>query len=292
MTSLQAHADGPPAPRISVVIPAYNEEVTIASCLSSLAHQDYSGTVEVIVVDNASTDATADIARTYGARVISEPTRGVCLARQRGTEAATGQIVVSSDADTTFPATWLSQIDATMSAQPELVATCGPCSFVNGPWWGAPYTRVLFGITTWFFRRTGRVLYASATNIAFRRSAWTGYDTKLTQGGDELGLLRSLRRRGPLHFDPNRVSQTSSRRLHRGLAYNVFVTCLYFYFGAYFLSRLAGRSVLGSAPAIRPAAGAGTTTKSRRSRRRQAALVAVAVAVLATGLRLVPVDVV
>jgi glycosyltransferase involved in cell wall biosynthesis len=274
-------------PRISVVIPAFNEEATIAECLSSLARQDYVGHVEVIVVDNASTDATADIARALGARVISEPVRGVCHARQRGTAAATGDIVVSTDADTTFPPSWLSQIDASMSARPDLVASCGPCSFVHGPWWGAPYTRALFGVTAWFYRRTGRVLYASATNIAFRRSAWSGYDTRLTQGGDELGLLRSLRRRGPVHFDPHRVSLTSSRRLRRGLLYNVFVTCLYFYFGAYFMNRLAGRPLVGAAPAIRPQAAIGATRTRRRT-----ALVAVALAALIVGLRVAPIDVV
>jgi glycosyltransferase involved in cell wall biosynthesis len=283
-----------PLPRISVVIPAFNEEATIASCLASLAGQDYAGSVEVIVVDNASTDATAEVARNGGARVINEPVRGVCHARQRGTEAATGDIVVSSDADTTFPPTWLSQINATMNGRPELVATCGPCWFVDGPWWSAPYTRVLFGFTAWFFRRTGRVLYASATNIAFRRSAWSGYDTRLTQGGDELGLLRSLRKRGPLHFDPDRISLTSSRRLHRGLVYNLFVTCLYFYVGAYFVNRLAGHAILGSAPAIRPTDESTAPIRRDRPLRRRTALAAaaVAVAVLATGLRLSAVDVV
>jgi glycosyltransferase involved in cell wall biosynthesis len=280
------------APRISVVIPAYNEVATIGACLSSLARQDYVGNVEVLVVDNASTDATAETARAFGARVISEPVRGVCFARQRGTAAASGHIVVSSDADTTFPSTWLSQIEATMSGQPELVATCGPCRFVDGPWWSAPYTAVLFGFTSWVFRRTGRLIYASATNIAFRRSAWTGYDTRLTQGGDELGLLRTLRLRGSLHFDPLRVTQTSSRRLYRGLLYNIFVTCLFFYFGAYFVNRLGGRPILGTAPAIRASAGCDGERKPTSSRRGRVALAAVIVALLVTGLRLSPVDVV
>lgn len=274
-------------PHISVVIPAFNEEAGIAACLSSLIEQDYAGRVEVIVVDNASTDATADIARAYGARVIHEPVRGVCHARQRGTEAATGEIVVSTDADTTFAPTWLSQIEATLRAQPTLVATCGPCWFVDGPWWSAPYTRTLFGITAWVYRRISRVLYASATNIAFRRSAWSGYDTRLTQGGDELGLLRSLRRRGAVHFDPHRVTLTSSRRLERGLVYSIFVTCLYFYFCAYYLNRLTRRPLLGSAPAIRASASHGAV-RSRRS----AAAVAITVAVLALSWRLLPVDVV
>jgi glycosyltransferase involved in cell wall biosynthesis len=274
-------------PRFSVVIPAYNEEANIAACLSSLAEQDYPGPVEVIVVDNASTDATAQIARDHGARVINEPERGVCHARQRGTSAARGAIVISSDADTTYPRTWLSQIDAVLSARPDLVATCGPCAFVDGPWWSGPYTKVLFGFTGWVYRRKKRVLYATATNIAFRRSAWSGYDTSLTQGGDELDLLRRLRRRGKIHFDSARTTLTSSRRLHRGLFYNAFVTCLYFYFFAYYVNRLAGRPLVGAAPAIRPAA---TSSGPRRQWHPRA------VAALAVGLAmtwwLTPLDVV
>jgi hypothetical protein len=62
--------------RISVVIPALNEQALIGSGLSSLAAQDFGGDVEVIVVDNGSTDATADIARAWGATVVKEPLRG------------------------------------------------------------------------------------------------------------------------------------------------------------------------------------------------------------------------
>ena len=59
---------------ISVVIPAYNEENYLDRCLRSLREQRYpTSQFEVIVVDNASTDATAEIARRFGARVVSEP---------------------------------------------------------------------------------------------------------------------------------------------------------------------------------------------------------------------------
>jgi glycosyltransferase involved in cell wall biosynthesis len=275
-------------PRLSVVVPAYNEQATLGACLSSLAEQDYDGPVEVIVVDNCSTDATADVARAYGATVVSETVQGVVHARQRGTLAATGDSVVSSDADTTFPRTWLSQIAHTLAGRSEVVATCGPCWFVDGPWWSAPYTKALFGFTSWVYRRTGRVLYASATNIAFRRSAWTGYDTTLTQGGDELGLLLSLRSRGKIDFDAARTTLTSSRRLQRGLIYNIFVTCLFFYLFAYQVNRMAGRPLVGAAPAIRPEAAAASRPPAPR-RTVAAAMVAVT---LALAWWLTPLDVV
>jgi glycosyltransferase involved in cell wall biosynthesis len=243
----------PTAPRLSVVIPAYNEVALLPDCLRSLAAQDFRGSVEVIVVDNNSTDETAALARTMGATVVSEPHPGVCWARQCGTLAAHGEIVVSTDADTTFGRGWLSRIDAAFRDQPSRVAITGPCQFAEAPWWGRVYGVLLFGFVAWFHRLTGRVVYASATNIAFRRDSWPGYDTRATQGGDELDLLRRLRVRGRVDFDAGNPTSTSSRRLYRGLLYNLVVTCAFYYLTGYLVNRVCGRTVIGTAPHIRQA---------------------------------------
>lgn len=244
-------ADSSVRPRFSVVIPAFNEAGFIENCLDSLRNQDFEGRYEVIVADNDSTDGTADIARSRGATVVHEPRAGVCSARQRGTEAASGEIVVSTDADTIFRPDWLSRIDQAFKADAELVAVAGPCRFVNGPWWARAYAWILFHIVSLVSRITGRTLYVTATNIAFRKSAWPGYDMHATQGGDELGLLRRLRSRGPVAFDIRNATLTSSRRLSRGLTYTVVITCLYYYLLGYSLNRLVGRQVVGMAPAFR-----------------------------------------
>jgi glycosyltransferase involved in cell wall biosynthesis len=242
-------------PRFSVVIPAYNEAEFLGSCLDSLLAQDFRGPCEIIVVDNNSTDATADVARARGAIVLHEPKPGVCSARQCGTIAARGEIVVSTDADTTFGSDWLSRIDRAFLEDPARVAVAGPCRFADPPLWGRVYTGVLFTVVSLVAMLTGRILYVTATNIAFRKSDWPGYDTEATQGGDELGLLRRLRSRGPVAFVRSNPTFTSSRRLHRGLAYNIVVTCLYYYVLGYALNRLTGRRVVGMAPAFRaPAA--------------------------------------
>jgi glycosyltransferase involved in cell wall biosynthesis len=238
-------------PRFSIVIPAVNEASDIGACLLSLARQDYRGTREIIVVDNGSTDDTAAIAASLGATVVHEPRPGVCWARQRGTEVARGEIIVSTDADTTFDAGWLTHIDEAFDRTPKCVAVTGACRFVAGPWWGRVYAATLFGCINLLYLLTGRVIYVTATNIAFRKSAWTGYNTALTQGGDELDLLRRLRAAGKVTFDRLNPTFTSARRLHRGLVYNIFVTCLFYYLLGYALNRIFGRRVLGTAPAIR-----------------------------------------
>jgi glycosyltransferase involved in cell wall biosynthesis len=238
-------------PRFSVVIPCFNEARYLADALLSLQKQDFDGLCEVIVVDNNCTDETAAIARELGALVVAEPVAGVCNARQRGTETARGEIVVSADADTVYDRDWLSRIDARFREDPRIVAVVGPCRYADGPRWGQVYARMLFAAVHGVYRATGRAVYASATNIAFRRDAWTGYDTTLTQGGDELDQLRRLRGKGRVVYEHGNPTYTSGRRLSRGLGYNLFVTLPVHYLLTYAVNRIAGRRVLGSAPAFR-----------------------------------------
>jgi glycosyltransferase involved in cell wall biosynthesis len=237
-------------PRFTVVIPAFNEARYLGRTLESLQRQDFTGGVEIIVVDNASTDGTAAIAAGFGAQTLYEPNPGVCWARQRGTAAARGDIVVSTDADTTHPVDWLTRIDAVFAENIRCVAVAGPCRFVRAPAWARIYPRALFGAVHTISRLTGRVLYVTATNLAFRRAAFTGYDTALTQGGDELDQLQRLRRHGRVIFDRCNVVSTSARRLQRGLCYNVVVTLIYYYLLGYHLNRLFARQVIATAPHI------------------------------------------
>jgi glycosyltransferase involved in cell wall biosynthesis len=237
--------------RFSVVVPCYNEESYLAEAVRSLQRQDFDGEYEIVVVDNNSTDATAEIARGLGVRVVTEPVPGVCNARQAGTEASTGEIVVSTDADTTHGPGWLKNIDRNFRAGEHVVAVVGPCRYQDGPRWGRVFARALFGAVGLVYRATGRTCYVTATNIAFRRDRWNGYDTRLTQGGDELDVLRRLRRAGTVVYDKTNPTFTSGRRFARGLVYNLFVSLFLFYVSAYFVNRLFGRRVLGSAPAYR-----------------------------------------
>jgi len=240
------------APRFSVVVPAHNEVAVLGRTLSSLRAQDFPGPVEVVVVDNGSTDGTGDVARAAGVVVTEEPTRGVCAARQRGTELAVGQIVVSTDADTVHPPDWLSRIDAAFRDDPGLVAVAGPCHYEDAPGWAGVLSRVAFAAVAATHAATGRVGYVTATNVAFRRAGFPGYDTSLTQGGDEVDLLRRLKRQGRVQWDGANAVLTSSRRLDQGLAHTVVVSFGYYYAAGHLVNRVARRRVVGVAPAIRP----------------------------------------
>ncbi|MFF3378646.1 glycosyltransferase family 2 protein [Streptomyces sp. NPDC002680] len=91
---------------LSIVIPALNEAENLPTVMESIPRRELAEagwTVEVIVVDNASTDATAEVARSLGATVVSQPMRGYGNAYQAGFDAARGEAIATGDADCTYP---------------------------------------------------------------------------------------------------------------------------------------------------------------------------------------------
>jgi glycosyltransferase involved in cell wall biosynthesis len=114
---------------ISFVVPAYNEEALIASCLRSIVAEIARSrcAAEIIVVDNNSTDRTREIALSVpGIAVVAEPQRGLVPARRAGCLAAKGRLIANIDADTMVPAGWLDTVLAEFAGSPELVALSGP----------------------------------------------------------------------------------------------------------------------------------------------------------------------
>jgi GT2 family glycosyltransferase len=96
-------------PGVSVIVAARNAAATVAQCLASLRALDYP-VVEIILVDDGSSDATADIARAAGARVLDAAGRGPSLARNYGVLESTHEIVAFTDADCVVPPHWLQSL--------------------------------------------------------------------------------------------------------------------------------------------------------------------------------------
>lgn len=234
----------------SIVIPCYNEALFIGQTLEALQSQEFSGKFEIIVVDNNCNDDTAAIARSFGVRVVSESRPGVCWARQAGTEVAKGEIVISTDADTIYPKDWLANIDRSFKNNSNCVTVAGPYVF-DRPWWGTIYSKLLFGTISLIHKIFNKTVYIAAANTAFKKAAWSQYNTALTQGGDELALLQDLKQEGEVVFDMSNPVYTSGRRLTRGLVYNLFVTLFYYYFMSYFINKLFGKKLIGAYPAYR-----------------------------------------
>ena len=85
---------------VTAVVPARNAAALLPECLEALRS---SGLAEVIVVDGCSTDQTVSIARSFGARVLSDGGRGLPVARAMGAKSASSQLVLLCDADVVFP---------------------------------------------------------------------------------------------------------------------------------------------------------------------------------------------
>lgn len=97
-------------PRISIIIPCWNEERHLARCLDALAIQTRMP-YEVIVVDNNSTDSTLSIAKSYAfVRIVHAERQGVVFARNAGFDAARGDIIGRIDADTVLTSDWVQKI--------------------------------------------------------------------------------------------------------------------------------------------------------------------------------------
>ncbi|MCL4437495.1 glycosyltransferase family 2 protein [Patescibacteria group bacterium] len=111
-------------PKFSVIIPARNEADIIREAVLAAKNQDVNS-CEVIVVDNGSSDKTAEIAKEAGAKVVFEKTEGTNFARQKGFEESKGKIVAFSDADCVPSSDWLSRIDKILH-QTGAAAVSGP----------------------------------------------------------------------------------------------------------------------------------------------------------------------
>lgn len=112
-------------PFISVIVPAYNAAPTIGACVTALRGQAFDAPYEIIVVDDGSTDNTADVARTAGAHVvITTPNGRPAAARNAGIRAARGDLICCTDADCTPHPDWLRHI-TTPLAEHEIVACKG-----------------------------------------------------------------------------------------------------------------------------------------------------------------------
>ena len=106
-------------PLVSVVVPVFNGERFLAEALESAGAQTH-GNVEIVVVDDGSTDRSAEIAAEHGAELLRLPHRGVSAARNAGIAAARGELIALLDADDVWPADRLATLVARLRACPEL----------------------------------------------------------------------------------------------------------------------------------------------------------------------------
>ena len=208
--------------KVSFVIPAYNEEDYIGRCLDAVFHNiNGRKDIEVIVVDNNSTDRTAEVAARYkGVRLLHEIRRGANAARRRGFDEAKGDLVALPDADTIPPQGWLSDAEAEFAKDPKLVCVSGPFIYYDLPK-RIRFMARLFYVSGYLLYLVGRMLFRTTTiiqggNYVARRDAVAkvnGLDPSITFYGDDTDLALKLSKVGKVKFSLKMNTLASGRRL-------------------------------------------------------------------------------
>jgi len=121
---------GDPNPEVSVVIPVWNEENNIYRTLSSIAASNTKLSVEIIAINNNSTDATQRVLDTLGVQSYQQPVQGTPYARQLGLEKARGKYHLCADSDTFYPPGWIDLMVEPMQKSEQITGVYGTYSFI------------------------------------------------------------------------------------------------------------------------------------------------------------------
>src|SRR5438093_5641408 len=210
---------------VSIVVPARNEEELLPSCLRALTTQDYPGKLEIIVVDNGSTDRTAERARSFGVTVVSEPRHGYVIALARGFSIAAGEIVATTDADTVPPRDWISTLVRQYVESPDVVAVGGEIFFREPNWKGWLFTRCILPPLNRWDRGNPAGAHLWGANFSVRRDVFQragGWNMEFNLQCDT-ELSERLRRFGRVVLLESLSVSTSCRRWNRSLLWSVFL---------------------------------------------------------------------
>lgn len=210
-------------PRVSFVVPAFNEEALLPACLDAIKAElaRTPCAAEIIVVNNASTDATAQVASAVpGVTVVDQPIKGLVQARSAGFEASSGVLIANIDADTLLPEGWLARVLASFEADPKLVCLSGPYDYYDVPWRIRTAARSFYalGYAAYIFNK--RVLGVGSMvqggNFVVLRDALAGIggiSDRFTFYGEDTDIARRMSKVGDVVFTYKLMAQSSGRRL-------------------------------------------------------------------------------
>ncbi|MEY2451034.1 MAG: hypothetical protein QOD92_608 [Acidimicrobiaceae bacterium] len=177
-------------PAVSVVIPALNAAETLDEQLAALARQESDEPWELIVVDNGSTDATADVVRRWAERLpvlrfIACDRRGINCARNAGVAASRGERILLCDADDVVSSGWLRNLAAALHDW-DLVGGRTETTSLNDP---STQRSRANPVSADLPKALRFMSYAVGASMGFRREVFDtigGFDEAFTKGSDEI----------------------------------------------------------------------------------------------------------
>jgi glycosyltransferase involved in cell wall biosynthesis len=213
---------------LSFVVPAYNEESYLADCIESILRQTegMAGTTEIIVVNNASTDGTREVALRYPrVTLVDEPRKGLTHARQAGFAASSGRLIANVDADSRLTEGWVERVLEAFVKNDRLVAFSGPLIYYDLT---KEQRRLVdfFYLSAWltyFINR--RILRLGSMvqggNFVVTRKALEeigGFDLKIEFYGEDTDIARRMAAVGDVVYTFQLKMFSSARRLkHEGM---------------------------------------------------------------------------
>jgi glycosyltransferase involved in cell wall biosynthesis len=211
--------------RLSFVVPAYNEEAYLPACLESILAQtaELGDDVEIIVVNNASTDGTTKVALSYpGVRVVDEPRKGLTFARQAGFAASSGQLVANVDSDSRLTPGWVAKVLESFAADAKLVALSGPFIYYDLTPTQLISVRIFYAaaflvyVVNRYILRAGSMVQGG--NFVLRRDGLEkigGFDTTISFYGEDTDIARRMNEVGEVKFTFDLKMYSSARRLKK-----------------------------------------------------------------------------
>ena len=220
----------PLAPRVAVVIPCRNDADFLDACLTALAAQTHQADV-VIVVDNASTDASAAVARAHDAVVVHEPSIGIWPAAAHGYDEALDRadIIARLDADSRPHPDWIAKLVRAFVSDPTLGVLTGGAEFYGG----TPLQNYLgehwyIGGGHYWIKKWLGIPLVFGSNFAMRAQVWERVREHVDRDNarihDDLDLTIRLRRSDGVRYDPQLRMPVSARPVQTvsGLSRRVF----------------------------------------------------------------------
>jgi len=210
---------------LSIVIPAFNEERLIERCLQSISASLMANftpgfTSEIIVVDNNSTDNTANLAKQAGAQVVFEPINQIGRARNAGAAEATGDWLLFLDADSLLTPELLGDIMRLIEDGKSV--GCGCTLHMPGlPWWGSLTLQLWIG-TSILFRWASGALFVCRSDAfrdvgGFTQELYAAEEIRLSKQLKRWGRQRALQfiilRKHPLETSSRKVALYSGREI-------------------------------------------------------------------------------
>ncbi len=201
--------------KVSVIIPAFNEEEFIGRCLGALIGQ-IEPADEIIVIDNNSSDNTSKICRRFDIKVVKEKTQGMIYARNRGFNEAKNNIIARVDADVIVPFNWIKLIKENFKKK-EIDALSGPVRYADSALIvNTPIPSKVYLESLRIINKGKRFL--QGPNMVITKIIWTKVKDKVTLDDnkvhEDLDLsLKILSVGGEIGYDPNLIVSSSARRI-------------------------------------------------------------------------------